>query len=164
MKQIKNIRFILSIIIVLIFSASLVEKTFQNDTFFTIAVGNKILSHGIYTDETFSIHEGLKYENVRWMFDITIATIYNVFGFLGIYIFTMIMTSIIGITIYYILIRQKNSIIISFLFTLMVMYLSRTVFAARAQIISFLIFILEYYYIYKLLISNKKIYSLLFYL
>lgn len=161
MQQINKLKLILCIIVISIFSASLVTKTFQNDTYFTIAVGNKILSEGIYTNETFTFHEGLKYENVRWIFDITIAKIYNLFDFLGIYIFIMIMAAIIGSTIFYILIKQINNIYISFIFSLIVMYLSRSVFAARAQIVSFFIFILEYYYIYRLLITNKKRYSIL---
>ena len=160
----KNIRLILCIIVISIFSASLVEKSFQNDTFFTIAVGNKILSEGIYTDETFSIHEGLKYENVRWIFDITIAQIYNTVGFLGIYIFVMVMSSIIGCVVFYILIKQNNNIYISFFGTLAVMFFSKGVLAARAQIISFLIFILEYYFIYQLIKTNKNVYSILLFL
>lgn len=161
MQRINKLTFIFSIIAISIFSASLVKKTFQNDTYFTIAVGNKILSEGIYTDETFTFHEGLKYENVRWIFDITIAKIYNLYGFLGIYVFVMIMSAIIGSTIFYILIKQNNSLFNSLILSLIVIYLSRGVLAARAQIISFLIFILEYYYIYMLLATNKKRYLIL---
>ena len=152
------------VLLIILLSMSIVRKTFQNDTYFTITVGNKILSQGIYTDETFTFHQGLKYENVRWLFDIIIAFIYKMFNFRGIYIFTMIMTSIIGLTVFFILIKQNGSIYISFLFTLLVMYISKGVFAARAQIMSFFIFILEYYCIYQLLKTNKRKYSFLLFI
>ena len=66
---------ILCIILIIYFSISIVNKTFENDTYFGIAVGNKILDVGFYTEEDFSFIEGLEYENVRWIFDIIIATV-----------------------------------------------------------------------------------------
>ena len=41
------------------------------------------------------------------------------------------------------------------------MYSAREMFAARAQLFSFFIFVLEYFFLYKLVITNKKIYSVL---
>ena len=72
--RLKNIIYIFLIIV---FSLSLVQKQFQNDTYFDIAVGEKILNQGIYVEEDFSFVEGLEYENVRWLFDITVAKLYN---------------------------------------------------------------------------------------
>lgn len=155
----KKILFVF-IILIILFSTSIVDKVFQNDTFFTIVVGEKILREGIYEDEDFSWHEGLKYQNVRWIFDITIAKINDLFGFTGIYIFVMIISAIIGLTIFYILVKQNRNIFISFVYTLIALYAANGILAARAQIISFLIFILEYYFIYKLVEESKKRYIL----
>ena len=158
MKNNKKIIIILCVLIA-VFSTSLVKKTFQNDTFFTIAVGNKIINEGIYTDEDFTWHEGLKYQNVRWLFDIMIASIHHIFGYAGIYGFVIILTMTISITMFYILIKQKNNAFLAFFCLMIALYNSKEVFAARAQIISFLIFILEYYFIYSLLETNKKRYG-----
>ena len=95
------------IVLIIIFSMSIAPKTFQNDTFFTIAVGEKILEQGIYTDETFTWHEGLKYENVRWLFDILITKIYQISDFFGIYLFVMTMSAIIGITLFYVFLKKR---------------------------------------------------------
>ena len=139
------------IILVIFFSISGVSKMFENDTYFAIAVGNKILDEGFYTEEDFSFVEGLKYQNVRWVFDIIMANIYNTFNYLGIYIFVMLGTAIIGISIFYILIKQKVPVIISLLITITTIHCAHDVFAPRAQILSFLIFIWEYYFIEQLL-------------
>lgn len=149
------------ILLISIFSISIVDKAFQNDTFFTIAVGEKIINQGIYTDEDFTWHEGLKYQNVRWMFDVTIANIYNSFGNSGIYIFVLLVTCLFGNVLFYILYNQNKNIFISFIYTLLAMYSAREMFAARAQLFSFFIFVLEYFFLYKLVITNKKIYSVL---
>ncbi len=156
MKNNKKVNLIIFIILIIFFSISVVEKTFQNDTYFTIVVGEKILNEGIYTDEDFSWHEGLKYQNVRWIFDVLVAKTYNIFGFAGIYALVLLIASLIGLTVFYILIKQRNSYLISFLLTLCAIYLSKGVLAARAQILSFYIFILEYYFIYKLYETGDK--------
>lgn len=139
---------------------SIAPKTFQNDTFFTLAVGQKILQEGIYTEETFTWHEGLEYQNVRWLFDITIANIYNIGGYTGIYIFVMIMASIIGITLFYIFSKKSHNKLLAFLLTIATVFLGRTMFCARSQIVSFWLFILEAFFIERLLETGKKRYSI----
>ena len=152
---------IIFLFLIVIFCVAIVPKTFQNDTFFTIAVGEKILRQGIYTDEDFTWHEGLKYQNVRWIFDILISKINECFGFTGIYAFVILVTCLIGITIFTFLLKQKNNVYLSFILTIVTIYFSEGVFAARAQILSFLIFILEYYFIYKISDTGEKKYSII---
>lgn len=155
---------ILCIILIIYFSISIVNKTFENDTYFGIAVGNKILDVGFYTEEDFSFIEGLEYENVRWIFDIILATIYNIFDYLGIYIFVMVITAIIGLSIYYILKRENCPKIIALILTFVSIYLAKDVFVARAQIFSFLIFIWEYYFLQRLLETKNKKYIIILFL
>ncbi len=155
---------LLHIILIIFFSISIVYKTFENDTYFGIAVGNKILNGGFYTQEDFSFVEGLEYENVRWIFDIIIATVYNNFDYLGIYIFVMIITAIIGLSINYILEKENCPKIISLILTLATLYCANDVFVARAQILSFLIFIWEYYFLQKLLETKNKKYIIILFL
>lgn len=157
MKQNKKLFIVFSILIV-IFAASIVNKTFQNDTFFTIPIGNYILKNGIISEEQFAYHEGLEFTNSRWAFDLIIACIYNVSGFGGVYVFTIIMTSLIGLVLFYVLIKRKNNIILSLLTTLTALYFSRDGLCARGQIISYLMFIIEIYLIETLLETQKKRY------
>ena len=152
------------LILIIIFSMSIVSKNFQNDTFFTIAVGEKILEQGIYTEETFTWHEGLEYANVRWLFDIMITKIYHLGDFLGIYIFVMVMTAVIGVTLFYVFIKKDIHVFLSFLLTVVTMYLGRGMFCARAQIVSFWLFILEAFFIEKLLENGRKKYTILLFI
>lgn len=152
---------ILYVVLIIYFSISIVYKTFENDTYFGIAVGNKILDVGFYTKEDFSFVGGLEYENVRWIFDIIIATVYNNFDYLGIYVFVMLVTAIIGLSIYYILGKENCTKIISLILTLATLHCANDVFVARAQIASFLIFIWEYYFLQKLLETKEKRYTII---
>lgn len=153
-------KLITCIALVIFFSISVVSKMFENDTYFALAVGNKILDVGFYTEEDFTFVDGLEYENVRWIFDVIMANIYNNFDYLGIYVFVMIVTAIIGLSIYYILLKQKCPMIISLLLTLVTISCAHNVFVARAQILSFLIFIWEYYFIEKILETKQKRYTI----
>lgn len=158
MKNKNIIVHLIQILLVIFFMISIVPKSFQNDTFFTIAIGERVLEYGIETEEKLVWHEGLEYTNSRWLFDSAIATINNYFGYTGIYIFVMIIAALIGILWYFIINKITKNKIIAFASTIFVMYLSKDVFAARSQIISFLLFILEFYAIEKLLETNKNRY------
>lgn len=155
----KKLEKILYIILIIYFSISIVNKTFENDTYFGIAVGNKILDIGFYTKEDFSFVEGLEYENVRWVFDIILATVYNNFNYFGIYVFVMVITACIGLSLYYILRKENCPKFISLILTIFTMYFASNVFVPRAQILSFLIFIWEYYFIQQLIETKNKRYT-----
>ena len=71
--------------------------------------------------------------------------LYNSFGFRGIYILILIMASLIAIVFFNILLKNNNGLVFSFIVSITVMYLSKTLFAARNQIFSFLLFMIEIY-------------------
>ena len=147
--------------LIIIFCVGIAPKTFQNDTFFTIACGEQILNEGLQKIDKLTWHKDLEFTNDRYLFDIIITLIYNKLGFFGIYLFVIIMTVIIGLSLFYIYNKMNNNMILSFLFTISTLYLGRQILAARAQIISIWLFIIENYFIIKLLNSNKNIYSVL---
>lgn len=68
------------------------------------------------------------------------------------------MTALIGSTLFLLLKEITKNWKIAFIFTLISLYLCRFMFVARAQIISFWLFILEFWCIEKLLETNKKRY------
>jgi len=71
----KKITIIILNIIIIIFTASLVTKTLQNDTFFTIGTGNNIIENGLDNKEYLTWHQNLNFEKIRWGFDVLIYTI-----------------------------------------------------------------------------------------
>ena len=92
---------ILAIILIALFCISLTPKTLQNDTFYTIKIGEHIIQNkGIDMKDPFSWHENLSYTYPHWLYDVMIYLIYNIGGMTGIYISTCIFSLILGITIY----------------------------------------------------------------
>ena len=155
----KKIIIIFSIVIA-IFTIGIVYKTFQNDTFFNIAIGKDILTNGIDMKEHFCwVNDDLDYCYSHWAFDIIIYLIYYSFSFKGIYIFTIILSILINITLFVLLSKRTKSPIISFIITLITAYIVRPAFTARSQIISFLCFIIEIYCIEEFIETNKKRYA-----
>lgn len=143
-------------IFIAIFSFALTPIEFQNDTFYTIKIGEKIASDGIDMRDPFSWHENLAYTYPHWLYDFLTFKVYSLGGFIGVYIATGIMSSILGITLFLCYKKTSNSTLLSFGVSMLTMFLLRGFIAARAQLVTFILFALEYVIIEKFL-ENKKI-------
>lgn len=160
-KNIKKIRFeILAIILITIFCIALSPVTLQNDTFYTIKVGEHIVQNGIDMKDPFSWHEDLPYTYPHWAYDVSIYFVYFLFGMNGIYISTCILSVILGLTIYKVNCKLVKNKLISFIITIASMYLLEGYIAARAQLVTFILFTLEIYFIECFLESKKKRYAI----
>lgn len=161
MKNIKNKKsFWILLISILILTIPLINKTFQNDTYFTIPTGNYILENGIDDVEPFTWHENLKFTKLRWGFDIIVASIYNISGLGGLYIFTVLIAELIAATLFITMNKRGINKIVSFIITILVMITLSGGLTCRAQIISYLLFALEMYSIQQLIDTNNKKYSI----
>ena len=134
----------------------------QNDTFYTIAIGEYIYNNGVsdLTQDLYSWH-GLPYTYPHWLYDLGIFVIYNTFGHAGIYASTMILSSLLGISIYFLCNKKSKSKVVSLILTFGAMYLIRDFLAARAQLVTFVLFALEVICIEKFLETKKKRYAFL---
>ena len=151
---------ILAIILIAIFCISLTPKTLQNDTFYTIKIGEHIIQNGeVDMMDPFSWHEGLEYTYPHWLYDVMTYLIYSLGGMTGIYISTCIFSVILGISIYKVNSKLAKNKMISFVITVGTMYLLRDYITARAQLVTFILFILEIYFIEKLIDTSKKRYG-----
>ncbi len=163
MKKIKNKKiFYASIFIMLLFfivAASLVYRTFQNDTFYTIKIGKLILENGIDMKDHFSIHI-LKYTYPHWLYDVFIYLIYSIGGYSGIYISSIVLFLILISIIYIGGYKLDRSLIASFVGVFIAMVMLRKNITARAQTISFILFALEIVFIEFFLKTGKKKYGL----
>lgn len=160
-KKVINIKFnIMAIICISIFVFGLVGKTLQNDTFYTIKLGEFILNNGIDMMEHFAWHEGLIYTYPHWLYDIAIYLIYNAFGFTGIYISSVVLGIILGWSVYYMTSKISKNNLISFFVTLLIMYLGRTYITARAQLVTFILFVWTMYFIESFLDTKKIRYAI----
>jgi len=161
MKKNRKIAIIFSIIIA-IFTIGIVPKTFQNDTFFNISIGKYILENKtIDMQEHFSWVQGLTYTFSHWAFDIVTYLIYNIFGFTGIYVVVIVFAIVTNIILFNLLNKRNESPIVSLFITLVSIYIIRSAYTARSQIVSFVCFIIEIYAIEKFIETNKKRYGVL---
>lgn len=72
---------IVVIVSIILFAIAISPKSLQNDTFYTIKIGEYIMQNGIFdlTQDTFSWHE-LPYTYPHWLYDFGMYLIYHVGG------------------------------------------------------------------------------------
>ena len=156
----KNIRFnIMAILLIAIFCFAISPVTLQNDTFYTIKIGEHIIENGIDMHDPFSFHD-LEYTYPHWLYDVGIYLIYNVGGQVGIYISTIVLCMTLGILLYATNVKLTKNRVTSFIITIGAMYLLRDFIAARAQLVTFILFVLTIYFIERFLETKKKRYAI----
>ena len=152
-----NVNFtIVAIILIAIFCVCGTPVTFQNDTYYTIKIGELIKNNGIDMMDHFSWHENLSYTYPHWLYDFFTYLIYSIGGFKGVYIITCVLSAILGISIFLVNSKLTKSKSISFIITMGVIYALKPYIAARAQLVTFILFIWELFFIEKF-IENRKI-------
>lgn len=73
-----NIKFtILAIFCIIILCIAITPKSVQNDTFYTIAMGEHVVKEGFTNPDGFTWHEDVPYTYPHWLYDVMIYEIYN---------------------------------------------------------------------------------------
>ena len=162
-EKVKNIKFhILAIVAVIFFSAAICPVSLQNDTFYTIKVGEYIAQNGIgnLKEDPFSWHENLPYTYPHWAYDVFIYLIFSLGGFKAIFASTVVLSCILGVLVYIINCKISKNKLISFMITLGAMYLMRYYIAARAQLVTFILLELTILFIEKFLEKKNLLHVL----
>ena len=171
-EKIKRIKFdIFAVICILIYCFACSPKRLQNDTFYTIKIGELIAeTKTVDMKDHFSWHEDLPYTYPHWLYDLGMYGIFHLgevanigenaenSGMTFIYASTVILTCTLGLLIYFTGKKVSKSQIISFIVTIFAMYLLRSYIAARAQLLTFCCFVAELLFIESFLESKKKRY------
>ena len=155
----KKSMIVVGIIIIILLCIAFTTKTLQNDTFYTIKIGKSILENGIDMKDHFSWHN-LEYTYPHWLYDILVYKIYDIGGFDGIYISNILIFIVIGITFYLINLKQNKSGFVSLLFSMLAVIMLARFVTARAQLLTYFFFLLEIFFIERLLSSSKKRYAI----
>ena len=163
MKQRTKLKFNLIIILMItLFAIATIPKTLQEDTYYMIKVGEYISANGMQVIqeriEPFSWLDGMKYTYPHWLLDIIFYLIYNIYDFLGIYIFVLIIGILTYMLIYYTNIKVGKNNIISAIITVISIYLMQGFITARAQIITYICCILTVLFIERFIETTKKRY------
>ena len=152
-----NVNFtVVAIVLIAIFCICITPVTFQNDTYYTIKIGELIKNNGIDMMDHFSWHENLSYTYPHWLYDLCTYLIYAVGGFKGIYITTCALSVILGVSIFLVNSKLTKNKSLSFIVTMGALYMLESYIAARAQLVTFILFIWEMFCIEKF-IENRKV-------
>lgn len=152
---------ILVIFCITIFCISLVPKALQNDTFYTIKIGQLIRENGIDYQDHFSWHQNLPYMYPHWLYDIIISLIFDFAGgYTGLYVSTIILSVTLGILLYFTNKKISKNAVISFIMTIGQMELMREYIAVRAQLVTFVLLIATILLIVKYLEKPKLKYAI----
>ena len=151
-----NVNFtVVAIVLIAIFCICITPVTFQNDTYYTIKIGELIKNNGIDMMDHFSWHENLSYTYPHWLYDLCTYLIYAVGGFNGLYIATCALSVILGVSIFLVNSKLTKNKSISFIVTMGALYMLESYIAARAQLVTFILFIWELFCIEKFIESRK---------
>ncbi len=137
----------------------LVVKEFQNDTFYAIKVGEQIFKTGIDMQEHFSFVSGLTYTYPHWLFDCFVYLIYHSFGFFGLYVATIFLTFLLFLTMYKTTSKIVSDRYLAFILVTVLGFTLKNFMTARAQLVSYILFVLILYSIEMLEQTGKTKYS-----
>lgn len=158
---------VLAVFCILIFCFSLTPVTFQNDTYYSISIGRHIAeTKTIDRQDPFSWHEDLPYVYPHWAYDLATYEVYNlgesigIGGFCAIYIATVILAMVLGVLVYYIMNKLSKNPLVSFIISMIVMYLLKDFIAARAQLVSYILLAFTVLFIEQFIKTKKKRYAI----
>lgn len=153
---------IVAVICIAVYCAVITPKTLQNDTYYTVKIGQYLFENGIgdLTKDMYSWHN-LPYTYPHWLYDLGTYLIYRVAAWDGIYIATIIQSIILGLSLFYVSTKLSKDEPISFAVTMAAMYMMKPYITARAQLITFILFVWGVYFIEKFLEKPKIGYALI---
>ena len=140
----KKLKYIIAVFLLILFTFSVVPKTFQNDTYYIIELGRQIEQNGIDWKDHYSIHENLEYRYPHWAFDVLNYKVFDLFGFDGTYFLTVTFAVILILIVFATLLKKDVNFVLAFTGSLVTAYLMSGAFYARGQIVSFSLFLIEY--------------------
>jgi len=148
---------ITAVIAVILFAYAVTPVYFQNDTFYSIKIGQLILDNGVDMKDHFSWIENLPYTYPHWAYDAFLGFLYNMGGLSAVCISTILLACVLGIILYFINKSLSGNCVLSLLITLLILFLlySDSFITARAQLVTYSLFVLEYYFIEKFLQTKK---------
>ena len=90
----------------------------------------------------YSWHEDLPYTYPHWLYDVLTALVYNLGGWNLIYVATCALSILLGFVIYKVNTSLNKNQVVSFVLTIGVMYLIKGYIAARAQLVTFILYMI----------------------
>ena len=144
----KKVKFrILSILSIVFLCIGITIKSFQNDTFYIIKLGNYIFKNGIDFKDHWCWVTSLPYTYPHWLYDVFLYLVYNFFGYLGVYISTIVLFIILIVSIYVINLKMTKNEFLSSLIAIVSLICMKPFVTARGQLISIILLLFEIYFL-----------------
>ena len=156
-------KYIMSLILLFVIIIGAVCFEFENDTFYSIKIGEDIFKYGIDFIDHHSFFD-LSYSYPHIIFDSLVYLFYSIMNFKGLYLLTIIFTFIFCISLFFVNNKLSKNFVFSLFFTLLSIMCLKNFFALRAQIFSMTIFLFQYYFLYSLFKEKKKLHTLFLFL
>lgn len=156
-KFLNTSKYLISILVIIIFAFACINKNFENDLFFDIKTGQSILKYGLDFKDHFSFIPNLTYIYLHWIYDLFIFFVYNFGGWNGVFSFFLLVFSIFGLTVFFVNTNYTNKITSVFI-ALITIFMSSYAFQTRVQSITYLLFFIEIYLLEKLYVKGEKKY------
>ena len=155
-KKSKIVFTLLACICIAMFCFAITPKTLQNDTYYTVKIGEYIFQNGIsnLTEDLYSWHD-LPYTYPHWLYDLGTYIVFKAFSWNGIYVLTIILSIILGLSIFYISSKLSKNQVVAFFVSFGAMYILKPFVAARAQLLTFVLFAWTVYFIERFLETHK---------
>ena len=156
-KRIKIFSVILIIILCITFCIMSLGPS--NDTFYLIKLGEGISKNGVDMIDHFSWIPNLPYTYPHWLYSLLIYYVYKTFGYVGIYISSIVCFITIELLIYYVNLKTNKDDILALIVSIICVVPLSYFMLPRSQSISIIFLFLELYFINKLIDDGKNIYS-----
>ncbi len=138
-------------------------RALDNDSWYVLSEGREIVEHGVYFEDMLSMHEGLSITVQNYGFAVIFYWIYSLLGPAGIYLGMLMLNFAVCFLLYKIcmLISGKNQNLSLLLMVLTDMLLAFIFVVTRAQMVSYVIFLLLIYLL-ELYVKKGKVRYLAF--
>jgi len=149
---------LLSIISIILLCIGSVVKWLQNDTFYIIKLGSDILENGVDLVDHYCWITNLSYTYPHWLYNVFLYLIYDNFSYYGVYVSTILLFIILILVIYIIQLKINKNDFLAFLVAVTSIVCLSGFATARSQLITIILYILEVYFIEKLIKNGGKRY------
>lgn len=160
MKDKFKMRF-LGVVSIILLCIGCTIKSFQNDTFYVLKLGEYITSHGIDLMDHYCWIASLSYTYPHWLYDVVMYFIYAGFGYTGIYVSTIVLFIILVLTIYVVHLKMHHNEFLALIISIFSISWLFVFATARAQLVTIILFVLEVFFIERLIQTGKTRYVFL---
>lgn len=152
----KNVvKIVVALLLLIIYVFLITRITIQNDVLFDIKQGEVYVNEGIVLQDKFSFHDNLKYVSHHFLVTIITYCAYRYFGFTGVYLLEVVMAILLSFAFYNANKLYVKSKKLSYFLVFIELFLMIDFISQRAQIYSYIVFLVEIICIEKFL-RNKS--------